>query len=174
MTKHRRRGATNSCIAALVAICTGFAVEKAHTAELGATYNSYEEMHTNSKYGALFFVSGATQKADILTTHKFTVVVGEGDVLLPSQEGYCFVVNHYSVELGYKGLTRYYRANITKQFAHSEPLSQSIRYSFLPTAEPESEQVDDVCVSHMMDVTAVAMEIHLDNAVVRAISFNQR
>lgn len=158
-------------IAAVLAAWLCLACYQARAADLGATYVSYSEMHTKSKYGAVFFATGATEKADIRRLHVFTEVSGDGDLLLPTQSGYCFVVNHYSVELGYAGLTRHYRASISKQFGHSPPLSQSVRYSFLPTSEPESEQVDDVCISHLTDVTAIAIDIRLDNATVRTISF---
>jgi hypothetical protein len=130
-------------------------------------------MHTKSKYGTLFFVPSAVEKRDIPVLRTFTTVVGDGELSLQLQQGYCFVINHYDLQLGYLNRSRYYRANITKQFAQDKPLSTPVRYMFIPTTEPVSVQIDDLCVSHMSDVIEVGIEFRLDNSVVQNIRFKR-
>ena len=146
------------------ALCFGLAmsVTQAFAAELGQKYTSYLDMHKETAYGSLFFNEGAIRERDSRNRKRFAAIKGNGDVDLPSQQGYCFVFNHYG-----RGETAtatfQYRAKITKEFKDGRKTEQTISRPYSPTDDPVSPNLPDLCVSGLNNVSKVSIDFSSDD-----------
>jgi len=137
----------------------------ASAAELGTQFDNYEDMHLKSRYGALFFAEGSTQSAEIPANRRFVVISGEGELVLPSQRGYCFVLNHYNRELGFQNVLLSYYGNITKWAGNKKTRpDELVKRRIIPTADGESADIADVCTDGFKDVSRIVIEFGMEKA----------
>jgi hypothetical protein len=148
-----------------------FLAQVSEGAELGARFESYEDMHLKSDYGALFFAEGSAQSGEIPANHRFVAIEGDGELTLPSQNGYCFVLNHYNKQLGFQNVIRQYYGIITKWSDDRKLQVDSVRKRIIPTADEESEDVPDVCMDGLLDVSKIEINFGMYKARSRTISF---
>lgn len=146
-------------VAAFLLLCSG---SQALSAPLGAPYDSYRDMHRETAYGSLFFNETAIRHSENLERKRFRAVSGNGDVELPTQQGYCFVFNHYGRPT-YDRKTRNYRAKITKTSADGTSKVETVEQSFDPTDDPISAHPPDLCVSGIRNVSKVAIDFTSDD-----------
>jgi hypothetical protein len=137
-------------VAILIASLASGTVEAAG-AELGNKFKDYTEMHKQTRYGSLLFRGAATEGP-------FTLVDGDGELTLPPQDHYCFVLNHYSLEKGYESRVRTYRAKTTKWYSEETTTTELFRKEYIPTADETSENVTDYCIYGISGVIKVAIE----------------
>jgi len=137
-------------LATLVALAI-IGSSSAVAAELGKQFDDYTEMHTKTDYGALFFSDDADE-------HRFIQIDGDGELKLPSQTRYCFVLNHYSKERGFRNIVRTYRAQTTKWHKTAPTTTESFHKPYIPTADEESEAITDYCIEGIQDVVKIAIE----------------
>jgi hypothetical protein len=135
---------------------------QAFAAELGQKYTSYLDMHKETAYGSLFFNEGSIRERDSKTRKRFAAIKGSGDLDLPSQQGYCFVFNHYG-----RGETTtatfQYRAKITKEFKDGRKTEQTISRPYSPTDDAVSPNLPDLCVSGLNNVSKVTIDFSSDD-----------
>lgn len=120
-------------------------------AELGQRFESYTEMHLKSKYGALFF-------SDEPPYQHFAAINGDGELMLPFQDHYCFVLNHYDLQKGFANTLRTYRAKTTKWLGQIRSPPELFLEQYVPTADETSEQVTDYCIYGTKDVVRIEIQ----------------
>jgi hypothetical protein len=140
----------------------------ATAADLGLRFDSYRDMHAQTPYGSLFFNQGAIRHRDDLSFKRFVVINGNGALdSLPSQQGYCFVFNHFDSPDG-NSKVRTYRAKISKLYSDGTSNDEVVQNTFKPASEDWTSGPPDVCVSSIGDVTKVAITFSSDDG-----SFNR-
>lgn len=120
-------------------------------AELGQRFDTYTEMHLKTKYGALFF-------SDEPPEQHFTAINGDGELTLPFQDHYCFVLNHYDLQKGFANMLRTYRAKTIKWLDQTHAKTELFREQYIPTADETSELVTDYCIYGTKDVVKIEIE----------------
>jgi hypothetical protein len=134
----------------------------AMAAELGQHYDSYRDMHEKTQYGSLFFNEGAIRVEQSRVLKRFIAITGDGELNLPSQQGYCFVFNHYDSPNG-NSVTHTYRAKISKWFNDGTQTDQLIPRTYKPASENWSSDLPDICVNGIRRVTKVAIAFSSDD-----------
>jgi len=90
--------------------------------------------------------------------------LGEGEIPLPAQSHYCFVLNHYNKEKGFENVLQIYRARTTKWYSeissNAEPLFHK---TYIPTADETSKDVTDYCLNHIAGVARIGIEFDADD-----------
>jgi hypothetical protein len=87
------------------------------------------------------------------------------------QSGYCFVFNHFNVDLGYQNLSRPYGGNISKWADDKLLRIDRVPRSIIPTADEQSQDVADLCLSGIKDAAKIEIEFYRYKARRRTISF---
>jgi len=141
-----------AAVAIVAIVCTSSAI----AAELGKKFDSYTEMHTQSAYGSLFFSDESPYK-------RFTLIDGDGELKLPSQSHYCFVLNHYSRQKGFENTLRTYRAKTTKWYDDKNSKTERFHQQYIPTADETSEDVTDYCIYGTKNVVKIDIEFSSDD-----------
>ena len=144
------------CIAAI-------GCQNAAAADLGKRYESYLDMHQDTAYGSLFFNEGAIRIIDSRQRKRFIMISGDGDLNLPSQQGYCFVFNHYSSPTAKPDVTLRYGAKIIKHLKDGTQASEVFDGAYSPTNKPTSSNVPDLCVSGIRNVAKISIEFSSDD-----------
>ncbi|MGA2893042.1 MAG: hypothetical protein ABSE22_09240 [Xanthobacteraceae bacterium] len=136
-------------------------------AELGKEFDSYTNMHTQSHYGSLFFSDEPPYKG-------FVSIDGDGDLKLPSQSHYCFILNHYSKQKGFENRLRTYRAITTKWYDGTNSKTERFHQQYIPTADERSVDVTDYCIYGTQNVVKIDIEFGSDDgqSFKHNISFN--
>ncbi|PIT03305.1 hypothetical protein TSA1_22975 [Bradyrhizobium nitroreducens] len=140
----------------------GFGCEPLYAAQLGASYDSYRDMHRDTAYGSLFFNATAIRHADNLAKKRFRAVTASGDIELPSQQGYCFVFNHYGRPT-LDGKSHSYRAKITKLMIDGTNRLETVEQAFDPTDDLSSTSPPDLCIAGIRNVSKVTIEFTSDD-----------
>ena len=125
-------------------------------AEFGMQLNGYIEMHTKSDYGSLLF-------RDETVDQRFILINGDGELRLPVQSRYCFVLNHYSQQKGFQNVLRTYRAKTTKWYSETESSTELFRNRYIPTADETSEAITDYCIKGVAGVVKIEIEFGSDD-----------
>lgn len=142
--------------AAAVATAVIASTSTAIAAELGKAFDSYTEMHTQSDYGSLFFSDGPPYL-------RFTSINGDGELKIPSQTHYCFVLNHYSRQKGFENTLRTYRTKTTKWYDDTRSKTERFHQQYIPTADETSEDVTDYCIYGTQNVVKIDIEFGSDD-----------
>jgi hypothetical protein len=148
-----------------IAFCAlAFGCSGAAAADLGKRYESYLDMHQETAYGSLFFNDGAIRYKDSRTRKRFLTISGDGDVSLPSQQGYCFVFNHYGSPNAKPNVTLKYGAKIVKLLKQGTKTEEIFSGTYSPTDEPTSSILPDLCVSGIHNVSKVDIDFNSDDS----------
>jgi hypothetical protein len=149
-----------------------FAVSGAMSAELGQHYDSYRDMHEKTQYGTLFFNEGAIRHDQDLSLKRFATVIGDGELILPAQEGYCFVFNHYQSPNG-NSTSHKYQGEILKWFKNGRRKRQVVKSTFTPASHDWSPDLPDLCINGIENVTKISIVFSSDDESYfdRSISF---
>lgn len=141
-------------------------------ADLGTKYDSYRDLHDRTQYGALFLNEGAIRLPESRWKKQFVVINGTGELNLPSQQGYCFVFNHYGAPSGV-GESQKYRLKISRAFTDGRALAeQMLAEDFSPTDSVISSNLPDWCIAGTLSVSKVSLEFSSDDGYFnRTISF---
>lgn len=119
----------------------------AHSAALSTKYGSYRDLHRDTAYGSLFFNAGAATSADNAWRKRFTMIVGDGSLNLPSQIGYCFVFNHYGSTNG-DNQQWTYSGTIHKHFTDGrDDTDQVVPGTFTSTNSVISSSFPSLCIN---------------------------
>ena len=141
-------------------------------AERGDRFDSYRDMHVGTQYGSLFFNEGSIRLLDSRSRKRFVEITGAGELKLPSQEGYCFVFNHYDSPNG-NGVNQKYRVKISKVFTDGRNTEQNLVGDYVPTDNVVSSQLPDWCIAGILNVSKVSLEFSSDDGYFsRAISIS--
>jgi hypothetical protein len=136
----------------------------ATAAELGQRYGSYRDMHKQTQYGTLFFNEGAIRSEESRSLKRFVEISGEGELKLPSQKGYCFVLNHYgNSDENSSSHTYHYQGRISKWFEDGEQTEQVVKSTFTPASHDWSSDLPDLCITDIRRVTKVAVAFSSDD-----------
>jgi hypothetical protein len=136
----------------------------ASAASFGESFDSYRDLHKKTAYGSLFFNEGAIRQQDNQSLKRFKMITGTGDIDLPRQQGYCFVLNHYGRPNGTDKRSRLYRAKITKEFQGGKPTTvEMFEKAFSPTDELASPNLPSVCISGTRNVSKVTIDFRSDD-----------
>lgn len=146
----------------LALILMAFASNSARSAELGQHYDSYRDMHEQTGYGSLFFNQGAIRHTDNLSLKRFVAIIGDGELTLPSQDGYCFVFNHYQSPNG-NSASHKYQGKISKWFKDRRRTIQIIRNTFTPASQSWSSDLPDLCFTGIDNVARISIEFSSDD-----------
>jgi hypothetical protein len=136
---------------------------QAAAAELGQRFDSYLDMHQGTAYGSLFFNEGSIRYQQSRQRKRFVAIRGNGALNLPSQQGYCFVLNHYDSPTGKNNVEIRYRTKIVKWFADGTETEERIERPYTPTTNSVSPNLPDLCVSGIQNVLKVAIEFNSDD-----------
>lgn len=141
-------------------------------AELGAKYDSYRDLHDQTQYGTLFLNESAIRLQENRWKKRFVVINGTGEINLPSQQGYCFVFNHYGAPSGVAA-SQTYSLKISKAFSDGRaPTVQTVRQDFTPTDSVVSSYLPDWCVTGTLNVSKISLEFGSDDGYFnRTLSF---
>ena len=141
-------------------------------AELGDKFDSYRDLHEQTQYGTLFFNATAIRPQDNRWKKRFAKISGVGELSLPSQEGYCFVFNHYGAPTAVSG-SQGYRLKISRVFTDGRaPAEQMLAQDFTPTDSVVSPNLPDWCVAGTLNVSKMSLEFSSDDGYFnRMISF---
>ena len=138
------------------------ACSDALAAGLGASFDSFRDIHRDTAYGSLFFNETAIRHSENLVKKRFRAVSGNGELDLPAQQGYCFVLNHYGRPT-VDGKVRTYRAKISKILTDGRTTTELVEQSFYPTDDLESSNVPDLCVAGVRNASKVAIDFTSDD-----------
>jgi hypothetical protein len=139
-------------------------------ADRGAKFDSYRDMHSGTQYGSLFFNDGSIRLQDSRSRKRFVVITGAGELNLPSQEGYCFVFNHYDSPNG-NGINQKYRLKITKLFTDGRNTEQKLERDYAPTKDVVSSTLPDWCIAGTSNVSKVFAGVQLRRRLFRQGDF---
>jgi hypothetical protein len=153
-----RRKSNSACIFFLVVTSSSSAV----AAELGSKFDSYRDLHGNTQYGSLFFNTGSIRLADSRSRKRFVEITGAGELNLPSQEGYCFVFNHYGSPSG-TGVNQKYSIKISKVFTDGRQTEQKLAQDYAPTDDVVSSRLPDWCIAGVSSVSKISLEFTSDD-----------
>ncbi len=158
---------------ALVAVIAAAKSSVVVAAELGDKFDSYRDLHEQTQYGTLFFNATAIRTQESRWKKRFVKINGAGELSLPSQEGYCFVFNHYGAPNGVDDSQKY-RLKISRVFTDGRsPTEQLLAQDFTPTDSAISSNLPDWCVSGTLNVSKVSLEFSSDDGYFnRALSFS--
>jgi hypothetical protein len=146
----------------------------AAAADRGAKYDSYRDMHSGTQYGSLFFNEGSIRLQDSRSRKRFVLITGAGELNLPSQQGYCFVFNHYGSPDGNRASQKY-RVKITKLLLDGSSKEQKLERDYAPTNDVVSSVLPDWCIAGTSNASKVSLEFSSDDGYFdRAISFSVR
>jgi hypothetical protein len=146
------------CILFVVLASSGDAI----AAERGDKFDSYRDMHADTQYGSLFFNEGSIRLLDSRSRKRFVKITGAGELSLPSQEGYCFVFNHYGSSSG-TGVNQKYRLKISKVFADGRNKEEKLVGDYAPTDNVVSSRLPDWCIAGLLNVSKVSLEFSSDD-----------
>jgi hypothetical protein len=157
---------------ALLVVLAAVTPSVSAAAELGQKYDSYRDLHDQTQYGTLFLNEGAIRLQENRWKKRFVVINGAGEINLPSQQGYCFVFNHYGAPNGV-GNSQTYRLKISKVFSDGRaPTEQTLAQDFTPTDSVVSSNLPDWCVAGTLSVSKVSLEFSSDDGYFnRKLSF---
>ena len=97
---------------------------------------------------------------------------GDGSLDLPQQNGYCFVLNHYNLELAFQNKFRPYEGVIRKYDDQGHLLnSDDVARRIIPTANQDSVEVASVCMDGLAGASKISIAFSMYNASDRTISF---
>ena len=135
----------------------------AMAAELGQHYDSYRDMHTRTQYGSIFFNESAIRKEDSRKLKRFVAISGDGQLNnLPSQQGYCFVFNHYGSPNG-SSTSHTYQGKISKWFSDGKHTEQVVKSTYTPASHEWSSDLPDLCVTNIRRATKVEIAFSSDD-----------
>lgn len=161
----RRRLSLSICAFILVA-------PNCYAGSLADRYNTFRDLHQKTAYWTLFFNHDAIRYTQSRSYKRFQLIVGDGEIDLPSQQGYCFVFNHYTDDPATVGKSRTYRAEIQKLFGSGSKTLEIVPRNFSPTDDNFSENLPDLCVSSLYGVTTMSIRFTIDDGnPSREISF---
>ena len=161
-----RKSASLALVALMVSTAQGIA------AGLGDQFTTYRDLHGGTSYGSLFFNATAVRYSDSQWKKRFQLVTGSGDLQLPSQQGYCFVLNHYTDDLSLVGKSKKYLIAIQKTFVDRTKKKESIEVAFSPTDDVYSSSLPCFCMSALFGVSDVSFTLRSnDGGFERRISF---
>lgn len=148
---------------ALVVIIGVFLSMAPELASAEPYYDSYRDLHQNTRYGALLFNKGAIRDIDNRSRKNFFEVEDSGQVKLPPQSGYCFVFNHYTGDES--SLSQHsYSAKIIKIFSDGrKSTKQIITRTFTPTNDIYSSSFPSLCVTVVQKLRRVEIEFTSDS-----------
>ncbi|AXK79528.1 hypothetical protein DW352_02735 [Pseudolabrys taiwanensis] len=153
----RMASAVLCLLSILIAACPTIA------AELGRSFDSYRDLHRDTQYGSVLFNEGSIRLRESRSKKRFREIVGSGEIRLPSQEGYCFVINHYDSPNGKNGSDQKYRAKISKEFADGRTTEEPLERTFSPTDELVSANLPDLCVAGIVNASKVTIAFSSDD-----------
>jgi hypothetical protein len=154
-------------------IAVANAGDPAMAAELGQAFDSYRDLHRDTQYGALFFNEGSIRTVESRSKKRFKEIVGAGELKLPQQEGYCFVVNHYGSPNDTTGINQKYRAKLSKLLSDGRTTTETIERIFAPTNDLAASKLPDFCVAGIANATKVTVDLSSDDGLFdRTISFS--
>lgn len=133
-------------------------------AQLGKQYDSYRDMHKDTQYGTLFFNKGAIRLRQSRQLKRFVQVTGNGALDLPSQEGYCFVFNHYDSPSG-NDVKRKYFATIIKHFSDGHQTEEKFKGDFIPTSSVISPELPDLCILGINNAIGISVKFTSDDGI---------
>jgi len=134
----------------------------AMAAERSDKFDSYRDMHAGTQYGSLFLNDGSIRLLDSRSRKRFVKITGAGELNLPSQEGYCFVFNHYGSSSG-TGVNQKYRVKISKVFTDGRNTEEKLVGDYAPTDNVVSSKLPDWCIAGILNVSKVSLEFSSDD-----------
>jgi hypothetical protein len=145
----------------------------ASAAGLGSSFDNYRDLHEKTAYWSLFFNETAIRYRDSRMRMRFRMVDGEGSLELPAQQGYCFVLNHYTDDPDLVATDRKYRAEIRKiskdgAVFNDKPLERP----FSPTDDRFSANMPDICLSSTFNIATIELKFISDGTPDRSIAFS--
>jgi hypothetical protein len=146
----------NKLLEITVYVAFGLWISDADAAGLGAKFGSYRDLHRETDYGSLFFNEGSIRYEQSRQRKRFLEITGDGELELPPQRGYCFVLNHYNSPNG-DSLNHSYSAIIEKVFADGRRTHQVVERSYRPTTIVVSSDLPDLCISGVRSVSNVSI-----------------
>jgi hypothetical protein len=123
-------------------------------AELGEKYTSYRNLHRDTDYGSLFLNVGHFRVTDSRHNKDFREILGDGNLQLPEQRGYCFVLNHFGSPNGPQR-NHYYSWKIEKTSRDGQITVESDRRSYDATDNIVSGKLPDLCISGLRNVATL-------------------
>jgi hypothetical protein len=147
---------TGALLAGLV-LSPHVASAQMNSVALGEQIGSYRDLHTKTAYGSLFFNRDAIRYSDSRALKRFEPIPSDGELDLPSQQGYCFAFNHFGSDHPNTAVS--YQAKITKTF-RTDPTNteQIVERSFTATSDEPSGDLPDLCISRVNRLLRVEVE----------------
>lgn len=130
-------------------------------------YDSYRDLHRDTQYGSLFFNEGAIRSKQSKQRKRFIEIEKNGLLDLPSQDGYCFVFNHYESPSGNDVLRKYW-AKIKKDYTDGQSIDEYFEGGYTPTSNVVSPDLPDLCITGTNNVVLVSIEFGSNDG----LSFN--
>ncbi len=128
-----------------------------HAAHLGQRHNSYRDLHKDTDYGSLFLNEGHFRVIDSRRNKDFIEIVGDGEIELPNQRGYCFVINHYVGTTTQTEEKHTYKVKIIKSRSDGSKTTETVERLYSPTPNVWSSKLPDLCVSGLRNVISVIL-----------------
>jgi hypothetical protein len=145
----------------------------ASAAGLGGSYDNYRDLHEKTAYWSLFFNETAIRYRDSRMRMRFRMVEGEGSLDLPAQQGYCFVINHYTDDPDLVAADKKYRVEIRKTARDGSVVNEKpLERSFSPTDDRFSVNMPDICLSSTFNIATIELKFTSDGSPDRSIAFN--
>ncbi len=117
-------------------------------------FNSRDDFQEKTGYGTIALNKNATTASQSRYVYKNYVVIPQnGQINVPDQSGYCFVINHYNSANG--GMEYAYTFRITKHFLDGRTLADDFRNSYKPTDLAGSWRMPDYCLRRVSGLTKV-------------------
>lgn len=121
-------------------------------------FSSREDFHENTPYGALAFNKSARTPYENRYVYKNFILVQNGQVDLPDQSGFCFLLNHYNSPNALRTYT--YTFTVTEWFADGTS-SGAVPHvaTYIPTDRSSSWDYPDYCLRKLYNLTKVDVQI---------------
>ena len=117
-------------------------------------FNSREEFQEKTGYWTIALNRSATSKSSSRYTYKNYIQLAQsGQVRVPSQSGYCFVLNHYNSPNNAEEYE--YTFSITKHFSDKRVLKDSYSASYTPATYLGSWSMPDYCLRRVAGLVKV-------------------
>ena|SRR5437016_6248802 len=108
-------------------------------------FNSRDDFQQKTSYGTIALNKNATTVSQSRYVYKNYVVISQsGQIQVPDQSGYCFVINHYNSPDAGKEFT--YSFRLTKHFADGRALPDAFTGSYKPATYAGSWRMPDYCL----------------------------
>jgi hypothetical protein len=120
-------------------------------------FTSREDFHEGTAYGTLAFNKSARTQSENRYQYKNFSVVPDGQVDLPDQSGFCFLLNHYNSP--HPAVAYQYTFTITEWFSVGTSSAPALyTNSYTPTTRSSSWEYPDYCLRKLYNLARVDVQ----------------